>query len=38
MKNLDIDRLADDFTIAQLRSALEWIDASVIPAIQEDTR
>lgn len=38
LKNLDIDRLADDFTIAQLRSALEWIDASVIPAIQEDTR
>jgi DNA-binding PadR family transcriptional regulator len=37
-RGLDIKNLADDFTIAQLRSALEWIDAHIIPAIQGDTQ
>lgn len=37
-KGLDIKNLADDFTTTQLRSALEWIDASIIPAIKGDTQ
>ena len=37
-QGFDISRLADDFTTTQLRSALEWIDASIIPALQGETR
>lgn len=37
-KGLDIRGLADDFTIAQLRSALEWINTSIIPAFPGDTQ